>query len=243
MVTALIGVAYVAFSDAFIKGLLPAQFSRALGVLALINIFRAFDFTTRLPDQIFWSASRTGTYTWTAIVEHLGRIALSWYLIKRFGFPGLFYAFTASAALKSVIAWPLVARLVVRLRFSPWQTFINPLIAAAGDYLILRMGVAALWRGPGHLGNTWLIVMGCLIASFPIYMLLSGLLGWDALEMSEFRDAAEIVPPPFRILALFAYRIVSLGSAISPFYDRFPAKLATAVEEAAILTGSEARLH
>lgn len=243
MVTAMMGGAYVAFSDAFIRGLLPPQFIRAIGVMALIHVFRVFDFATRMPDQVFMGAGRTGTFTWTAIVEHVGRIVLSWYLIKWFGFAGLFYAFIASAALKSLLAWPLMAKMVVEPVFSVWQTFLNPGLAAIGNYLILRAIVDAMWRGPGHLGNTWLVVLICLLGSFPIYMFFSGLLGWDDTEMTEFKDAVDLVPAPFRSLAAIGYEVVRLGTRISPLHRRFPAKLADGIREAAILTASKATLH
>jgi O-antigen/teichoic acid export membrane protein len=244
MIGALLAGAYIAFLDVFIHGLLPPQFLRATGVLVLIHIYRVADFSTRLPDQVFLGTGRTGLFTWTQIAEHGGRIALSWYLIKWYGFEGLFYAFTLSALLKSALAWPLMAKLIVMPVFSIWQTFLNPTLAGIGNYFILRAFADAVWQGPGHTASAWVVVLFCLFGSLPVYMFLSGLLGWDRASLREFRDAAEIVPRPFGVLARFAYRVVAFGCSLSPLQERFPGRLVKeAFDEAAILTASKAELR
>jgi len=93
---AMLGVAFVAFSDVFVRGLLPAQFARAVAVMGLAHLWRAIDFWTRLPDQVFQGVGRTGLFTWTALIEHLARIILSFYFIRAYGFVGVFYAFIIS---------------------------------------------------------------------------------------------------------------------------------------------------
>ncbi|HYB90326.1 MAG TPA: hypothetical protein VEC38_04695 [Candidatus Binataceae bacterium] len=244
MVTSMLGGAFVAFSGAFVGGLLPPQFMRAIGVMALAHLWRTCDFTTRLPDQVFQGVGRTGLYTIAAAVEHLSRIVLAWYLIKWYGFPGLFYAFMAASLLRAAMAWPLMAWLVASPAISVWQTLLNPALAALGNYLILRGFVSAFFRGPGHVGNAWLVVLFCLLASLPIYMLLTGLLGWDEKALAEFRDAAELVPAPFGAAARMAHRLVELGSRLSPLHDRFPGTLLTeAAADAAALTALKADLH
>jgi len=40
----------------------------------------------------------------------MGRIALTHIFVEHFGFYRLFYGYTLSAALKAVVAWPLIAR-------------------------------------------------------------------------------------------------------------------------------------
>ena len=199
--TMMMGGAYIAFSDAFIRGLLPPQFGRAVEVLALIHIFRSVDFFVRMPDQVFQAVGKTGTFTIAAIIEHAGRMVLVYVFIKWFGFPGLFYGFAISAAVKALVVWPIMARYVVRPVFSIWQTFVNPALAAVGNYLILRGVVHALWTGPGHTANTWLVVGITLVGSLPVYLILSGLLGWDEFELNDLKDAADLVPAPFGALA------------------------------------------
>ncbi|MGH7863927.1 MAG: hypothetical protein ACREQB_02985, partial [Candidatus Binataceae bacterium] len=244
IIVGVLGGAYIAFLDVFIQGLLPPQFMRAVSVLVLIHLFRVADFTNRLPDQVFQGTGRTGLYTWTQLVEHGGRIVLAWYFIKWYGFEGLFYAFILSAVLKSLIAWPLMAKLVVKPVFSVWQTLINPAAAALGNYLILRTCALAIWQGPGETASAWMAVLFCLFGSLPIYMFLSGLLGWDRASLREFRDAAEIVPAPFGVVARFAHRVVAFGCSLSPLQERFPGRLVKeAFEEAAILTASKAELR
>jgi hypothetical protein len=100
----------------------------------------------------------------------------------------------------------------------------------------------ALWQGPGHLGNTWLIIMGCLLGAVLFTCFSAGYLGCDALELREFKDAVEIVLHPFRALVLLAYQLVSVGSVLSPLYDRFPAKLGSTIAEAGVLIAREVRL-
>jgi O-antigen/teichoic acid export membrane protein len=244
MVTMMMGGAYIVFCGPLIEGLLPPQFSRAVGVLVLIHIFRFFDFFVRGPDQVFQATGRSGTFTVAAIVENATRITMSWFFIKWWGFHGLFWAFTGSAAIKALFVWPVMARYIIAPVFSFWQTFMNPALAAIGNYLILRAIVAALWHGPGHTANTWLVVMVTLLGSLPIYMFISAILGWDDAELREFKDAIELVPAPFLILAKFMYAIVDVGTSLSPLHNRFGAKLdVEASREAALLTAAKVQMH
>ena len=244
IVTSMLGGAFVAFSDIFVNGLLPPQFVRAAGVMMLMHVWRTLDFTTRMPDQVFQGVGRTGLFTLTALVENGGRIILSWYLIKWYGFNGVFYAFIASSLLKSAVAWPMMGYLIAWPSISLWQTLINPILAAFGNYYVLHEFALAVWRGPGHAASAWLVVLLCLFGSLPVYMFISGLLGWDSAALLEFRDAAELVPPPFGAIARMAHRIVEIGSTLSPLHNRFPGNL---VEEASAqadeLTAMKAEMH
>jgi O-antigen/teichoic acid export membrane protein len=244
MIGGLLAGAYIAFLEVFIHGLLPPQFVRAAGVLVMVHIFRAADFSSRLPDQVFQGTGRTGLYTWTQIAEHGGRIVLAWYLISWYGFEGLFYAFTLSALLKSALAWPLMGKLIIKPVFSIWQTLLNPALAGVGNYFILHLVATAIWQGPGETLSAWIAVLVCLFGSLPVFMFLSGLLGWDRASLREFRDAAEIMPRPFGAIARFAYWAVALGCSLSPLQERFPGRLVEeALDEAAILTASKAELR
>lgn len=244
MATSMMGGAYIVFCGPLIEGLLPPQFSRAIGVLVLIHVFRFFDFFVREPDQVFQATGRSGTFTVAAIIENVARVGMTWFFIKWWGFHGLFWAFTGSAALKALFAWPVMAHYIIAPVFSLWQTFVNPALAAIGNYLILRAIVAALWHGPGHAANTWLVVLITLVGSLPIYMFISALLGWDDIELREFKDAVDLVPGPFLILGRFTYAMVNLGTAISPLHNRFPGKLgAEATEEAALLTAAKVQMQ
>jgi O-antigen/teichoic acid export membrane protein len=244
IITSMLGGAFVAFSNIFVYGLLPPQFVRAAGVMMLMHVFRTFDFTTRMPDQVFQGVGRTGLFTLTSLVENGGRIILSWYLIKWYGFNGVFYAFIISSLLKSAVAWPMMGYLIAWPSISVWQTLINPIIAAFGNYYVLHEFALAVWRGPGHAGNAWIVVLLCLFGSLPVYMFISGLLGWDRAALREFRDAAELVPPPFGAIARMAHRMVEIGSMLSPLHNRFPGNM---VEEASAqanaLTAMKAEMH
>lgn len=240
----MLGGAFIAFSDIFVVGLLPPQFLRAAGVMGLMHVWRLFDFSTRLPDQVFQAVGRTGLFTVTVAVEHLGRIVLAWLLISRYGFYGVFYAFTLSSLAKTLVAWPALAYLVVRPAISVWQTLINPALSALANYLILEAFATRAWSGPGHTGNSWFVVLACLFASLPIYMFVSGLLGWDRRALEEFRDAAELVPWPFGAIARMAHWVVEIGSSLSPLADQFPGKLGhEAVREAQRLTAAKAQMR
>jgi len=244
MISTMLGGAFIAFSDIFITGLLPPQFLRAAAVMSLMHVWRLFDFSTRLPDQVFQGVGRTGLFTGTVAVEHLGRILLSWLLISRFGFYGVFYAFALSSLAKALVAWPAMAYYVVSPVISVWQTLINPALAALGNYLILDQFARRAWMGPGHTANAWMIVLVCLFASLPIYMFISGLLGWDDMALAEFGDAAELVPAPFGAIARLAHRTVSFASRLSPLHDRFPGKMVhEAAAEARKLTAEKAILR
>jgi O-antigen/teichoic acid export membrane protein len=244
MVASMLGGTFIAFSDVFIKGLLPPQFVRAATVMWLMHLWRLADFTTRLPDQVFQGVGRTGTFTWTALLEHVSRVILTWYMLQWYGFEGVFFAFLISSILRSIVAWPLMGYLVAWPSLSIWQTLVNPALAAFGNYVILRAFALAVWDGPGHAGTGWIVVLLSLIGSLPIYMFLSGLLGWDDASLAEFRDAAELVPAPFGAVARMAHRVVQLGSSLSPLHDRFPGNLVEeAAADAAELTALKAELH
>jgi len=244
MATTMMGGAYMVFCGPLIEGLLPPQFNRAVGVLVLIHTFRLFDFFVREPDQVFQATGRSGTFTIAAIVENATRIGLTWLFIKWWGFHGLFWAFTASAAIKALFIWPVMARYIIAPVFSVWQTFVNPALAALGNYYILRAIAVSLWQGPGHTANTWLVVMITLVGSLPLYMFISALLGWDDAELREFKDAVELVPPPFLILAKLMYAVVNVGTSLSPLHNRFGAKLdVEAAQEAAQLTAAKVQMH
>jgi O-antigen/teichoic acid export membrane protein len=244
MVASMLGGTFIAFSDVFIKGLLPPQFVRAATVMWLMHLWRLADFTTRLPDQVFQGVGRTGTFTWTSLLEHVSRVVLTWYFLQRYGFEGVFYAFLISSVLRSIVAWPLMGYLVAWPSLSIWQTLVNPALAAVGNYVILRSFALARWQGPGHAGSGWVVVLLSLVGSLPIYMFLSGLLGWDDASLAEFRDAAELVPAPFGAVARMAHRVVQIGSSMSPLNNRFPGKLVKeAADDAAELTALKAELH
>ncbi|HVN28437.1 MAG TPA: oligosaccharide flippase family protein [Candidatus Binataceae bacterium] len=244
MISTMLGGAFIAFSDIFITGLLPPQFLRAVAVMGLMHIWRVFDFSTRLPDQVFQGVGKTGLFTITVATEHLGRIILSLLLISHFGFYGVFYAFALSSLAKSLVAWPAMAKYVVKPTISIWQTLINPALAALGNYLVLDQFARWAWEGPGHTANSWMIVLVCLFASLPLYLFISGLLGWDDMALEEFHDAAELVPHPFGIIARVAHGTVAFASRLSPLHDKFPARMmCEAAEEAKRLTSERALLH
>ena len=244
MVTTMLGGAYMVFCAPLIEGLLPPQFGRAVGVLVLIHTFRLFDFFVREPDQVFQAVGRSGTFTVAAIIENVTRIGLTWLFIKWWGFHGLFWAFAASAALKALFVWPVMARYIIAPVFSVWQTFVSPALTAVANYFILREIVASLWHGPGHPANTWLVVMTTLLATTPIYLFISAMLGWDDAELREFKDAVELVPPPFLAFAKLMYAVVNLGTSLSPLHNRFAAKLdVEASREAALLTAAKVEMH
>jgi len=244
MATIMLGGAYVMFSGPLVAGLLPPQFSRAIGVLILMHIVRAFDFFTREPDQVFQAVGRSGTYTIGAFIENGARIVLVYVFMKWWGFHGIFWGFTLASALKIMFVWPVMGRYIIKPVFSVWQTFINPILAGLANYFILRAVGAWLWHGPGHTANTWLVIMVALVGSLPLYMFISALLGWDDGELREFKDAIDLIPPPFKSFGHVLYAIVNLGASLSPLHNRFPGKLdAEASAEAAQLTLSKVELH
>ena len=90
-----------------------------------------------------------------------------------------------------------------------------------------------------------MIVLVCLFASLPIYLFISGLLGWDDMALAEFHDAAELVPSPVRRhRADGACDGRHSPRALSPLHDRFPGKMVhEAAQEARQLTEEKAVLH
>ena len=148
-------------------------------------------------------------------MEHISRIILIGGFLRAFGFAGVFYAFILSSMLKSVFAWLLMIRFVIKPIVSWWQTLASPAITAVVNYAILRAIAMSSWQGAGHPLNTGLTVVAILFASLPICMFVSGLLGWDRQSIEEFRDAADLVPWPLDHLARFALYILEWGAGLS----------------------------
>ncbi|MGO9606537.1 MAG: lipopolysaccharide biosynthesis protein [Candidatus Binataceae bacterium] len=239
---AMLGAPFFAFSDIFIRGLLPHQFARAAAVIALMHLWRMIDFSSRLPDEVFQGTGRTGLLSWTLVAEHVSRIMLIGIFMKAFGFAGVFYAFILSSLLKSSVAWALMIRFVIKPVVSGWQTLASPAITAVVNYAILRAIAMSAWqRNPL---NTGLIVASTLFVSLPICMFLSGWLGWDRTSIDEFREAADLVPWPLDHAARFALYLLEWGASLSPLEGRFPSKLtAEAAAEAADLNILEAPMR
>jgi O-antigen/teichoic acid export membrane protein len=237
---AILGAAFFSFSDIFIRGLLPPQFARALGVLGLMHLWRVIDFTARLPDEVFQSSGRTGLLAWAIIIEHASLLAVVGLLLGRFGFSGLFYAFIVGSVIKSVFSWFMMIRHVIRPLISWWQTIASPILTGIVNCALLRAIAIWQWMGPGHPLNTAATIILMLVVSLPIGMFVSGLLGWDESSLGEFRDATDLVPSPFDSVARFALGVLQLGARLSPLAGRFPERLgADAASEAKALTASE----
>jgi hypothetical protein len=244
LMLAILGGAYVAFSDIFIRGLLPHQFARAVGVIALMHVWRMIDFTARMPDEVLQATGRTGLLSWAITIEHVSRILLIVLLLGEFGFPALFYASIIGSVIKSLVSWFMMIRFVIKPVISWWQTVASPVATGLVNYALLRAIVMSFWKGPEHPLNSSAMLMIALLSALPICMFVSGYLGWDENSLLEFRDAVELVPTPFDRVARFALSMLLIGTSVSPFEDRFPAKLGgEAALEAKIVSASEADLR
>ncbi len=101
-----------------------------------------------------------------------------------------------------------------------------------------------MWAGTGHPFNTAATVLLASLCALPISIFVSDFLGWDDNSLQEFRDAEALVPAPFDHLARLALAILTLGSSLSPFENRFPAKLRVeAALEAEAISASEDNLR
>jgi O-antigen/teichoic acid export membrane protein len=244
LMLALLGGAFIAFSDVLIRGLLPYQFERALEVLVLMHVWRVIDFTARLPDEVIQASGRTGLLSWSLVIEHVSRIAVLPLLLGEFRFSGLFYAFVLGSVIRSVISWFFMIRYVIKPVVSWWQTTISPVLTGLVNYVLLRAIVVTLWAGPEHSLNTAATVLLALLCSLPISMFISGFLGWDDNSLQEFRDAAALVPAPFDRIARLALAILLMGCSVGPFENRFPSKLGVeAALEAKIISAAEGSLR
>jgi O-antigen/teichoic acid export membrane protein len=244
LMLAILGGAYVAFSDIFIRGLLPHQFARAVGVIALMHVWRMIDFTSRMPDEVLQATGRTGLLSWAITIEHVSRILSIVLLLREFGFPALFYASIIGSVIKSLLSWFMMIRFVIKPVISWWQTVASPVATGLVNYALLRAIVVSFWKGPEHPLNSSAMLVIALLSALPICMFVSGYLGWDKNSLVEFRDAVELVPTPFDRVARFALSILLIGTSVSPFEDRFPAKLGgEAALEAKVVSASEADLR
>jgi len=142
------------------------------------------------------------------------------------------------------MAWPLMVRFVISPSLSVWQTLVNPALTAIISYIVLRSSALALWGGPGHVLSAFVAVILCLFGALPLYLFVSGLLGWDDRAMEEFSDAVDLVPYPFGALARLARYAAQSGAALSPLHGRFVGQLVReAAAEADALTAVKAELQ
>ncbi len=209
-----------AVADRFILGALGQDWTRAAAMVGPLLIWGAVQFPSWFGDRLQQAAGRPELQAMMIAGEQILRISLMFMLIGRYQLWGLMIAYLIALPTKSVVAWLLNWKLILRPKIYLWQSFVAPLSAGAVNYLVIRLVSGLIWRG--DMATSLIIFLLALLPSLPFYSFLSGLFGgWDDQGMQELKRAADMssLAKPITYLV---YRGTALGARLSPLHGRFP---------------------
>ena len=212
IVASMLGGAFLAFSDVFVKGLLPPQFARAAAVMILMHLWRVTDFSTRLPDQVFQGVGRTGTLhvdlAARARQPHNSRL-VSHQMVRLQRCLLRLHDFVDPARRDRMAADGLPRRVAVAQRVAD----ANQPRTLSGRKLLrpARIRAAIMSRAPATSAARFASGAAEPLGSLPIYMFFSGLFGWDAPASPNSATPRNWSRPPSARSP--AWRIAWLNSA------------------------------
>ena len=209
-----------AVADRFILGALGQDWTRAAAMVGPLLIWGAVQFPSWFGDRLQQAAGRPELQALMIAGEQIVRIFLMFMLIRRYQLWGLLIAYLIALPTKSVIAWLLNWKLILRPKIYLWQSFVAPLLAGAVNYLVIRLVGGFIWRG--DMVTSLIIFFLALLPSLPFYSFLTGLFGgWDDQGVQELKRAVDMSSLA-RPVAYLVYKGIVLGARLSPLHGRFP---------------------
>jgi len=230
-----------AVADRFILGALGQDWTRAAVMVGPLLIWGAVQFPSWFGDRLQQAAGRPELQALMIAGEQILRISLMFMLIGRYQLWGLMIAYLIALPTKSVVAWLLNWKLILRPKIYLWQSFVAPLLAGAVNYLVIRLVGGFIWRG--DMVTSLIIFLLALLPSLPFYSFLTGLFGgWDDQVLQELKRAVEMSSLA-RPIAYLVYKGTVLGARPSPLHGRFPITIySEAMAEARGLMAEKVRL-
>ncbi len=230
-----------AVADRFILGALGQDWTRAAALVGPLLIWGAVQFPSWFGDRLQQAAGRPELQALMIAGEQILRISLMFMLIGRYQLWGLMIAYLIALPAKSVVAWLLNWKLILRPKIYLWQSFVAPLSAGAVNYLVIRLVGGFIWRG--DMVTSLIIFLLALLPSLPFYSFLTGLFGgWDDQGLQELKRAVDMSSLA-RPVAYLVYKGAVLGARLSPLHGRFPITIYDeAMAEARELMAEKVRL-
>lgn len=219
--------------------IMPPQWAAASQFIALAIIFGTIEFLGALPDETYKAVNKPQIYTYINMFDHILRVILMIILIPKFEIYGVLYAFIIAVSLRCVISWFILAKFILPLNISWWQSIVTPVLVC---FLIFALAAAIkfFYSPSSTLDAIFLIIVFLLMS--PVFYFLSALLGgFDDATINEFERANQINILT-RLISWVPLIPTRFGAKISPLHGKFPLKnWDKAQKEAQELTNEKVR--
>ncbi len=220
-----------AVADRVILGALGTAYARAAELVVPLLIWGALQWPAWAADRVLEATGRPALRSWLTLGEQVVRLGGMFLLVRQFQVWGLFIAYLVALPLKSLVAWWVIMRKVVRVRIYLWQTVGAPVLAGALLYGFLRALGTWAWQ-PELASSAWLLGLA-LIPTLPLYGFLTGALGgWDRGTLAELCRTVPMSGSAYP-LAWLLYQGVRFGARLSPWTGRYPLAIRPLAEEEA----------
>ncbi|MHA1791875.1 MAG: lipopolysaccharide biosynthesis protein [Promethearchaeota archaeon] len=202
-----------AIGDKFIK-ILGSQWAPAARFIPLFLIYSMLQPYAWLGDKAMAASGFTGSAAIIWIIEQGGKMALLtlFIAINVLKIEIILYAHIPVLIIKCSISWWFIRKRIGHPKPYYWSSWIAPAISASIIYLIMWT-LSLVFTG-------WLILIEFILAIFGLFFLyyfLAGFFGcFDDNTINEFKQAAEMVGPPVRALAIGLYKATEFGCKASP---------------------------
>ena len=222
LLSALLGSILLAVADRFILGASGPEFVRAAAYSVPLILWGAVQYPAWVGDNVQRGANKPWLMVVMCGVEQTIRIGLALALVRQLQIGALILAYFVAIMVKNVLAYIVDDRLCFRQRFYLWQSLVAPLLAGGLHYLVLRAVGGLIWRGPGDVVTSIVILFIAILPSYPLYAFFYGLFGgWDDATLAETRQAADL-SSFMRPLAWLFWAATAAGARLSPLHGRFP---------------------
>ncbi len=145
-------------------------------------------------DRIFQGTGRTDLNMWTWFLEQGIRAILLIFLVPPLGVMGVIIGYNIALATKGVAVWILIRKKISRPPWYAWKTFVAPLLSALCLYALFETFARLVWRGPGDILSTILVVAVGAFGAFFLSSFFAGFFGlWDENGLAEFDKASKMV--------------------------------------------------
>jgi O-antigen/teichoic acid export membrane protein len=199
--------------------IMPPQWAAASQFIALAIIFGTIEFLGALPDETYKAVGKPQIFTFINMSDHILRVILMIILVPEFKVYGVLYAFIIAVSLRCVISWFILAKFILPLKISWWQSIVTPVIVSL---LIFILAAAIKFFYSPNSSFEAILLIGVFLILSPIVYFLSALLGgFDDDTINEFERATDIniLTRLMRWIPLIPTRF---GSRISPLHGKFP---------------------
>jgi hypothetical protein len=164
---------------------------------------------------------------WLKLPSKYGIDALIW-ILPCGEMPAILY--------KTITAYALINKRIVRLRMNAWQTLVVPMVSGLLIFgvvisiLNFILPTLIIWMTfiPAIAVSILILIVVILFGYIPLTALLGG---WDTLSLKEFRYAAQMSGPS-KFFVWPVFRLTERVCRISPMFNRHPIDSTDALKEA-----------